>query len=365
MPPTPSRATSFTWIYNLESTTSLLLALGSVTTALAARHILPATDATAFWEQCVLPVQLPVFYFGYGYLYQRQWVVDDARSWRSSMGRELVYMLVPLVAVTVPTLLIDGWAETGPGLGPAALVRALFVEPVIPVGFFLVALALYAVMPTIKTRRQAVIMATLSVALKVALVCFQARPETAAMVSGLPYVVLNGCANAVWFCGGMALAFAEKDGRGPARIGRPGALWGAWAVLAPGLFVGTKRGAVAEPVASFLLTALGLWAASTLYARRWAPGKPQWRFFGLIDGYTKGIWLMHPMFLTVWLHLTETLGLPAPLMALGTLAVAYGLPVAVNVAMDRLGKLGFFVNPSRYLKLPAERSDTSSGDKGA
>ena len=36
------RATDTTWIYNLESTASLLLALGSVVSALVARHVLSA-----------------------------------------------------------------------------------------------------------------------------------------------------------------------------------------------------------------------------------------------------------------------------------------------------------------------------------
>ena len=96
------RATDTTWIYNLESTASLLLALGSVVAALVARHVLPAGPVLDFWTHCLLPMQLPVFYFGYGYLYQRQWLVDSGRSWLVSMGRELVYMLVPLAAVTVP-----------------------------------------------------------------------------------------------------------------------------------------------------------------------------------------------------------------------------------------------------------------------
>ncbi len=361
------RATDTAWIYNLESTASLLLALGSVVSALVARHVLSAGPALDFWTRCLLPVQLPVFYLGYGYLYQRQWLVDSGRSWLVSMGRELVYMLVPLAAVTVPTLLVDGWTGAGPGLSPAALGRALLVEPVIPVGFFLVALALYAVVPTLRSRRQAALTVSVAAALKVALVVAQSMPGGQEAVAHLPYVVLNGCANGIWFCGGMALAAAEGDGRPLTALGSPRALWGAWAVAAVALLWASRAGIVAAPAMEALLTVGGLWAATALYGRIFSAGRGQWGFFSAVDGYTKGIWLMHPMFLAVWFHLAGPASLPAPLLVAGTLAVAYGLPVAVNVAMDRLWKLGFLVNPSRYLRLPA-RDDaprTTAGGPGA
>lgn len=360
------RATDTTWIYNLESTASLLIALGSVVAALVARHVLPAGPVLDFWTRCLLPVQLPAFYLGYGYLYQRQWLVDGGRSWLVSMGRELVYMLVPLAAVTVPTLLIDGWTGAGPGLSPAALACALFVDPVIPVGFFLVALALYAVVPTLRSRRQAALTVAVAAALKVALVVAQSLPGGQAAVAHLPYVVLNGCANGIWFCGGMALAFAEGRGRALTDLGRPGALWASWAAAAVALLWGTETGAVAVPVTEALLTAGGLWAGTTLYGRLFSAGRGQWGFFSAVDGYTKGIWLMHPMFLAVWFHLAGPASLPAPLLVAGTLAVAYALPVAVNVAMNHVWKLGFLVNPNRYLKLPTrgDRSHATAGGPG-
>lgn len=360
------RATDTTWIYNLESTASLLLALGSVVAALVARHVLPAGPVLDFWTHCLLPMQLPVFYFGYGYLYQRQWLVDSGRSWLVSMGRELVYMLVPLAAVTVPTLLIDGWTGAGPGLSPAALVRALFVDPVVPVGFFLVALALYAVVPTLLSRRQTVLTVSVAAALKVAMVVAQSLPGGAATVAHLPYVVANVCADGIWFCAGMALAAAEGDGRALTALGRPGTLWAAWTVAAVALLWASHAGLVAVPVAEALLTAGGLWAGTALYGYLFPAGGRQWGPFSAVDGYTKGIWLMHPMFLAVWFHLTGPAPLPAPLLVTGSLAVAYGLPVAVNMAMDRLWRLGFLVNPNRYLGLPARDGGphTTAGGPG-
>lgn len=348
------RATDTTWIYNLESTASLLLALGSVVAALVARHVLPAGSVLDFWTHCLLPMQLPVFYYGYGYLYQRQWLVDNGRSWLVSMGRELVYMLVPLAAVTVPTLLIDGWTGAGPGLSPAALARALFVDPVVPVGFFLVALALYAVVPTLRSRRQTVLTVSAAATLKVASVAAQALPGGARAVAALPYVVANVCANGVWFCGGMALAAAEGKGRPVTALGNPRTLWAVWAAAALGLLWDSRAGLVAMPVTEALLTAGGLWAGTALYGRLFPAGGRQWGFFSAVDGYTKGIWLIHPMFLAVWFHLAGPASLPAPLLAAGTLAVAYGLPVAVNIAMDHAWKLGFLVNPNRYLELPTQ-----------
>lgn len=346
------RANQLTWIFNLESTASLLIALGGLLSALAAKGVVPAGPALSFAEQCFFPLQLPVFYFGYGYLYQRQWTVDGPRGWAVSMGRELVYMLVPLAAVTVPTLLIDGWAHTGPGFGPAELVHALFVDPVIPVGFFLVALALYALVPTFATKRRATVFVAVACALKVLAVALSSTQAGGALMARLPYVASGVMANGIWFTGGMALAFAQKEKGATAKLGSPAALWVAWVAAALALFWAVGAGLVAKAVSQALLVALGLWASAALYSTRFATGREQWRLFAFIDGYTKGIWLMHPMLLTVWFHLAAGWGLDLWAVAVASFAVAYGLPVAINMAFDKAAPLGFLINPSHYLTIP-------------
>lgn len=117
----PSSSTAAaTWVFNFESSASLLLALGSLLAAWHARQILPANGLYSFWESCLLPVQLPVFYFGYGYLYQRRWQVASLCSWWGSVRYELANLLTPFAFITVLTLAARSWLNPGAGLTPKA-----------------------------------------------------------------------------------------------------------------------------------------------------------------------------------------------------------------------------------------------------
>ena len=354
------RATTATWIFNFESSASLLLALGSLLAAWHARQILPANSLYRFWESCLLPVQLPVFYFGYGYLYQRQWRVTSPRSWWGSVRYELANLLTPLAFITVLTLAVRSWLNPRTGFTPEHLAVALFVDPVIPVGFFLVALVFYLLIPNFTSKRAAAVGVGVSLLLKIAVVIAARSPEGQGLLGSLPYVVANGCDNALWFCGGMALALEECKGqisqhmRG-ARLPRAVKITGPlalWLGLALGCWWLYGRERMNLGCLEAVLVGAGLGAGTLLYRELFGMQGRQWRFFSLVDGYTKGIWLLHPLCLELWFYWAQGAHLGAVGTVAGSLAAAYLVPVAINVMLDHLGRLGFLINPNRYLSKP-------------
>ena len=355
-----SNTAAATWVFNFESSASLLLALGSLLAAWHARQILPANGLYSFWESCLLPVQLPVFYFGYGYLYQRRWQVASLRSWWGSVRYELANLLTPFAFITVLTLAVRSWLHTGAGLTPEHLAVALFVDPVIPVGFFLVALVFYLLIPSFTSKHAAAVGVGISLLLKIAVVIAACSPEGQGLLGSLPYVVANGCDNALWFCGGMALALEECQGQNSqrmrgARLPRAVKITGPlvlWLGLALGCWWLYGQGPMSLGCLEAVLVGAGLGAGTLLYRELFGMQGRQWRFFSLVDGYTKGIWLLHPLCLELWFYWAQGAHLGAVGTVAGSLAAAYLVPVAINVMLDHLGRLGFLVNPNRYLAKP-------------
>ncbi len=345
------RGISDTWILNLESTASLLIALGGLGGALVGLGCLPGGPVWRWAEACFFPLQLPVFYFGFGYRYQRQWRVRSGRQWLRAMGYQAVYTMVPLIFVTLLTLLANGWMGAEPTLAPASFLRATLVDPVIPVGFFLVVLVMYALTPTLASGRQAAGVLAAAIALKALAVAGPALP--AVSYAAWPYVAQGFCGSWVWFVAGMALAWQPE-----ARTRRlfslsPAACTMGWLILGVGLLACGAPASVREAV----LTAAGLGWLAVLFGGRFADGD-QVGFYRLVGGYTKAIWLLHPVFMRGLFHVLALAGVTAagpgavlfvPAHVFGGLAVVYVLPVGVLWAMNHVGKLGFLVNPDRYL----------------
>lgn len=346
-----------TWIFNMQSTASLLIALGGFCKAMVDLGCLPGDLVYRWAESCFFVFQLPVFYFGYGYLFQKQWRVRNRADWCHSMKYHAVYMLVPLVFITFFTLLINSWVGANPSLSLENLINATFVNPVIPVGFFLVALVMYALTPTFATQKQMIGFLIAALTIKILAIICALHPATAADFSALPYVVQNFCGSWIWFIGGMTLAWqAEEKTRTlfavSAKLVAAVLISIGWLILSVLLFALSTP----APVLSAVLTATGLFWFTVIFGGRFGDGA-QVKFYAFIDRYTKAIWLLHPMFMKSWFYVLSLAGVQAtgalagfyvPAHVIGGLVVVYVLPIGVLWMMNHVGKLGFLVNPNHY-----------------
>ena len=174
------------WAHNVEATASLLIAFGTLITTCSAQGLFIPSPASRWILEYLVPFQLPIFYFCLGFLYHRYRTTRTPRAWGQNLRRELALMGIPFVAFTVLVLLTNSIVGAKPPLSVADLLRALFIEPVIPVGYFYTCLIIYAITPTVKSRRNASGLLFAAVAAKAAIVALASLPAPAEMATRLP-----------------------------------------------------------------------------------------------------------------------------------------------------------------------------------
>ncbi|MFR0868357.1 MAG: acyltransferase family protein [Adlercreutzia sp.] len=335
------------WTHNVEATASLLIAFGTLITTCSAQGLFTPSTASRWILEYLVPFQLPIFYFCLGFLYQRYRTTRTPRAWGQNLRRELALMGIPFAAFTVLVLLTNSAVGAKPPLSVADLLRALFIEPVIPVGYFYTCLIIYAITPTVKSRRNASGLLFAAVAAKAAIVALASLPATAEMATRLPYAVTSVAENWIWVAGGMAMALYRGLPlvRGSEKAWALGALWVATSVIA---FYAGWTGETSHAV----LDALGVLWATSLFSTVFRSGR-QNRFYDFVTRYTMAIWLFHGICLALYFHLWKAAGISiaaAPWMAaVGAALVCYGMPVLIMAVLSRLGKAGIIVYPARYL----------------
>ena len=104
------------WAHNVEATASLLIAFGTLITTCSAQGLFIPSPASRWILECLVPFQLPIFYFCLGFLYQRYRTTRTPRAWGQNLRRELALMGIPFVAFTVLVLLTNSIVGAKPPL---------------------------------------------------------------------------------------------------------------------------------------------------------------------------------------------------------------------------------------------------------
>ena len=224
---------SDTWVHNMEATSALLIAFGSLLAFATAAGPLPAAGIVQWAQDCLFPLQFPVFYFASGYLYQRYRSVRTKRAWAANMKREAIVLLVPFLTFAVLTLAVNAVTGGGRPLGPLTILDMLLLNPVEPLGYFPVCLILFAITPTAASRRNASRLLMAALGCKIAIVVLLSLPATAPTAERLPWIVQAVAENWIWFAGGMGVSLFRVLPllRTPEKAWALGALWVATSVI--------------------------------------------------------------------------------------------------------------------------------------
>lgn len=338
---------SDTWVHNMEATSALLIAFGSLLAFAAAAGPLPAAGIVLWAQDCLFPLQFPVLYFASGYLYQRYRSVRTKRAWVANIKREATVLLVPFLTFTVLTLAVNALTGGGRPLGPLAVLDVLLLNPVEPLGYFPVCLILFAITPTAASRRNASRLLMTALGCKIAIVVLLSLPATAPTAERLPWIVQAVAENWIWFAGGMGVSLFRVLPllRTPEKAWALGALWVATSVITFG------AGWLGE--ASYgLLDAIGVVWFASLFSAAFRSGA-QDAFYGFASRYTMALWPLAPLGLKLTIVGLTALGITASgapwLCFAAGLVACFGLPVLVMALLERVGKLGFLIYPARYL----------------
>lgn len=335
------------WVYNVEATASLAIALGTLIEFCSTYDILPASPASQWLLECLVPFQLPIFYFCLGFLYQRHRTTRTRLTWRLNLKRELALMGIPFAAFTALVLTANSITGNTPPLTPENLVEALLVRPVAPVGYFYTCLIIYAITPTVKSRRNACGLLLAAASAKALIVTLVSLPATAAFSASLPYAITSVAENWIWVAGGMAMALF----RGLPLVRGSEKTWALTALWLTTSTITFYAGWVGEASLA-ALDALGLLCAISLFSTAFRSGR-QNRFYELVTRYTMAIWLFHGLCLALYFHLWAVVGadvLAAPWIAgAGAALACYAMPILLMKALSRIGSAGIIVYPARYL----------------
>lgn len=335
------------WAHNVEATASLLIAFGTLITTCSDQGLFIPSPASRWILEYLVPFQLPIFYFCLGFLYQRYRTTRTPRAWGQNLRRELALMGIPFVAFTVLVLLTNSIVGAKPPLSGADLFRALLIDPVIPVGYFYTCLIIYAITPTVKSRRNAsgLLLAALAAESGHRGARFTARHRRSRRAPPLRRHLRGreldlGCRrHGHGALPGPAPRARIRESLGPRRpVGghqRDRLLRRLDRRDVPRRSGRARRAVGGLPV----LHRVPQRAAEPLY--------------GFVTRYTMAIWLFHGICLALYFHLWKVAGISvaaAPWMAAaGAALVCYGMPVLIMAALSRLGKAGIIVYPARYL----------------
>lgn len=336
-----------TWIANMEATSGLLIAFGSLLAFAVALGALSETGLVRWALDCLLPVQFPLFYFASGYLYQRYRSVRTRAAWRANIGREAVILLVPFVVFTVLALGVSTVTGGERVLTAPALAEALFVRPIEPLGYFYTSLILYAITPTVISRRNAWGLLLAALICKLAIVAALTAPLTAPTAAHLPYALVSVAENWIWFAIGMAISLfgALPLLRSHEKAWALGALWIAASIIT---FIAGWLGEAPHA----LLDAIGIFWFVSLFSSAFRSGT-QNAFYGFASRYTMAFWLIGPLALKLTVMGLSACGLSAsgaPWVCFAAgLVACFAVPVLVMAALERCGKAAAIVYPARYL----------------
>ena len=355
------KAAPDTWIFNAEAVSTLLIAAWYIFGIFIALGIIPENSFHAWGSAWVIPLLLGVFYFGAGLLFQRYQKVTSIRSWANYMKREAIVLLVPFFAFTIltlatsslmklqPELMHAGLVAAAPTLSLESFLHAVFVQPVGPVGYFVVLLGFFIITRTPQTEHGMGVLIALGLAVKLIAIAFI---DTGVDVF-VPYYLTQMMDNWIWFLLGIALQFFRLDRLISKRIA--GSAVAAFIVIGAALFLLH----ISEAASLSILTALGLACFYSLSGSRFERGS-QDRFFGFVTRYTMAIWLMHQILTQIVFFGLFACGISpigalaldggwAIVCAIGCLIACYPLAVFVMYILSRIWKLGFIVYPARYL----------------
>ncbi len=339
-----------TWVVNMEATAALLIAFGSLLAFAASFGAIPEGGIAEWAIDCLFPMQFPLFYFASGYLYQRYRSVRTRSAWMANLRREAVILLVPFAVFTVLALAASTVTGGARVLDGATLLDALLARPMEPLGYLYTSLILYAITPTVISRRNARGLLFAALACKLAIVAALSLPGSAPTAAQLPYAVVSVAENWIWFATGMAVSLfgALPLLRSREKAWALGSLWIAASVIT---FIAGWLGEASHA----LLDAIGIFWFASLFSSAFRSGT-QNAFYGFATRYTMAFWLVGPIALKLTVAGLSACGLsvsatPWLCFAAGLVA-CFAAPVLVTAALERCGKAAVIIYPARYLAPP-------------
>lgn len=350
-------SSSEAWVIYMEVSATILIALGVLLKMLAAHDYIPDSPLLTWVEDSFFIFQIPIYYLAFGYVFQHSWRITDGRMWARMVGRQLILCLTPFLFITVATLFVNA-AIGADALSFGQLAQYIFTDPVSPVAFYPILLLMYMVTPTIHSKRSMWITLAIAAILKIVALSIS--------MDGWPYILSGFCGSWIWFCIGAACSYHVHEINaewqfllrflGTSNLYGDKPMRGNW-ILLGGIWLACSLiviplGIQGTDLADAILTLLGLLFTISMFADRYGSGRTS-RIFTVTGKQTIGIFLLHPMCLSVAFYLFTKWHLTGAMQSvsaiLGAFIAAFIVPMLILWVFNHVWKLGFLFKPAKYL----------------
>lgn len=333
------------WVDNVKALACALVVLGHFSQSMVKAGIVAPDDVYAWFQMTIYTFHVQLFFICSGYLYQRYSTVDSLDSWWGNVKKKLIVLGVPYVVFTIATLALKVLAGDGANSPASSVFVTLFLDPTAPYWYLYTLFFLFALTPTAKTKRHALLMLLIALALKMG--------SLLGAVEGLPFIIKSVTSNGIWFAAGICLSSLNMRERLGTIAVKVGALFLPLSIWAYAFFDSSILDFIIGCLACVFVVSCALNCPCSAHMQG---------IFDRCAQYTMPVYLMHTIFAAGMRVALIRLGIFSPVahVILG-IAVSFVGPVVAMLVMDRLKPLDFFVYPIRYMRTISygKRGDTS------
>lgn len=331
-----SSRTRETWIDVIKVIACILVFVGHFFQSMVRSGLMEPTVVYEWFQSTIYSFHVPLFFICSGYVYQKYSVVDSFPSWLRSITKKAISFGVPYFVFSLATLFLKQIAGDYANVSNGGVLHSLLIEPMPPYWYLYTSLFVFAITPTIKSKKQVALITLLTLLIKFS-IQFNDGDD-------FPFIISSLFEYEFWFLVGIDLAVLGVS-RKAARILLPvGALFFPLSIAAS--FLGLSGDSLIMFIVGLLAC---VFVCSGAYLAHCSNNGPT-TLMGAAIRYTFPVFLMHTIFAA---------GVRALLLKIGILNlgvhILFGLtasvvgPILAMIVMTKLKPLDGIVYPYQYV----------------
>lgn len=155
------------WIDYIKVIACVLVVLGHFFQSMVKAEILPDNNLYQWFNITIYYFHVPLFFICSGYLYQKYSCVRDFASWKDNVLKKAVALGIPYFVFSFATWALKTVFSGEVNNHISGLGYTLFIQPTSPYWYLYVLFFVFVVVPTIKTKREIVVITVIALLGKV------------------------------------------------------------------------------------------------------------------------------------------------------------------------------------------------------
>lgn len=329
------------WVDYVKVTACVFVVLGHFFQSLTKSGIIPEGDLYYWFNSTIYCFHVQLFFICSGYLYQKNSVVNSAKSLLANVLKKAVGLGIPYFVFSGATWALKTFFSNDVNDEVGSLTDILFVHPIAPYWYLYILFFVFLITPTFANKKAATVGLCVAAAAKIFIFIYGKLDI---------YLLYKLCAYEFWFVLGMIICVFNVQIKG--KLSRGIVCVAVFLALSIYLY----KNSVVNGAASF---AVGLFAcAAVIYSAAGIEDKPC-RLLSFLAKYTMPVFLMHTLFAAFIRVVLIKAGITnAAVHILLGIAISFAGPIVAAWIMKKIKWAEFFLYPNKFIKIPA------AGNKG-